>query len=531
MSDLVLNVGDALDVKLVLKVASVGESLTVTATPARVSTLPSVATVVDRQFVENLPLNGRSFQSLITMTPGVVLTPASSTSPGQFSVNGQRSDANYFLVDGVSANVGVAIGTGLGVQGAGAAPGLSAQGGTNSLVSVDALQEFRIESSTYAPEFGRMPGGQLSIVTRSGTNAYHGTAFEYFRDDALDSADYFVVRQGLAKPNEQQHDFGRALGGPIVRDRTFVFASYEGLRLDQPKSAVTEVPSLVSRAAAAATLQPMFAAFPLPNGPDTTRGLAQFSASYSDPSRLNATSVRVDHTFAPSQTMFGRYNYAPSRASSRLGSFAIASASTVGFLENNLQTLTLGSTWLANASLSNDLRVNWSRNAGNNYQQLDAFGGAVLPPAALLHPTFVQGNSSYQMNLSGANAIAANGVNSYNTQRQLNIVDSVLLSKARHQVKLGIDWRRLLPVYNPTNYAQLYTFAGATGALSGTASTVSINAFPSTNHFSHATNVSVFGQDTWQATPRLSLTYGLRWELNPPPGLSGDSSGALTLAT
>src|SRR5262249_51747701 len=228
-----------------------------------------------------------------------------------------------FLVDGVSANVAIAIGTQLAVQGAGSAPGLSAQGGTNSLVAVDALQEFRIESSAYAPEFGRMPGGQISIVTRSGTNAYHGTLFEYFRDDALDSADYFVVRQGLAKPQEQQHDFGGTLGAPIKRDRTFVFASYEGLRLDQPKSAVTEVPSAAARAAASAAMQPIFAGFPLPNGPDTRNGLSQFSASYSDPSRLNATSVRLDHTVTPSLTVFGRYNYAPSTASSRLGSFAI----------------------------------------------------------------------------------------------------------------------------------------------------------------------------------------------------------------
>jgi hypothetical protein len=529
--DVVVHVGDALTLDLELTLGTIADTVTVEAgTPLVDVTSTSVSTVVDRTFVSNLPLNGRSFQSLLWMTPGVVLTPANPTSPGQFSVNGQRPDANYFLVDGVGANVAVVIGTGLGVQGAGATPGLSAQGGTNSLVSIDALQEFRIESSTYAPEFGRMPGGQVSIVTRSGTNAYHGTLFEYFRDDALDSADYFVIRQGLSKPKERQHDFGGTFGGPIERGRTFVFVSYEGLRLDQPKSAVTEVPSLASRAAAAGAVQPMFAAFPLPNGPDTANGLSQFSTSYSDPSRLNATSVRIDHTFATSLTLFGRYNYAPSSASSRLGSYAIASANTIGYLENSLQTLTLGSTWIVTPSVSNDVRFNWSHNAGVNYQSLDGFGGAVVPAPALLHPAFVSGASAYQVYLSATGALVAEGLNSNNTQRQLNIVDSFLVFRSRHQVKFGVDFRRLLPVYQPLNYVQAYTFAGATGALTGIASAVNIGSLSGTNEFSHATNFSAFGQDTWTATPRFSLTYGLRWELNPPPGLSGTSSGALTLA-
>src|SRR5687767_7941566 len=265
--ELVLNVGDALALNLLLKVAGVGETVTVTSEPVRVSTSPAVGTVVDRQFVANLPLNGRSFQSLITMTPGVVLTTASSSSPGQFSVNGQRSDANYFMVDGVSANVGVQPTAGLGPSGAGALPSLSVQGGTNTLVSVDALQEFKIETSTYAAEFGRSPGAQISIVTRSGTNEFHGALFEYFRDDALDSADYFVIRQRLRKPKERQHDFGGVLGGPIQRNRMFVFLSHEALRLEQPRSAVTEVPSLAARLAASEAVKPLLTAFPLPNGP------------------------------------------------------------------------------------------------------------------------------------------------------------------------------------------------------------------------------------------------------------------------
>ncbi len=131
-------------------------------------------------------------RTLILLTPGVVLTPASYGSQGQFSVNGQRSDSNYFTVDGTSANIGIAGGSGLGQSSGGALPGLSPLGGTNTLVSVDAMQEFRIQTSSFAPEFGSTPGGQVSIVTRSGTNELHGDVFDYFRNTVLDASDWYA---------------------------------------------------------------------------------------------------------------------------------------------------------------------------------------------------------------------------------------------------------------------------------------------------------------------------------------------------
>ncbi len=246
--DVILHVQDALELDFEMTVGSVSESITVEAGAPPVNTeSATVSTVVDRTFVENLPLNGRSFQTLITLTPGVVLTATGFNDQGQFSVNGQRADANYFTVDGVSANFGVTGFIAMMQSASGTLPALSASGGTNSLVSVDAMQEFRIQTSSFAPEFGRTPGGQISIVTRSGTNAFHGTLFEYFRNNSLDAKDWFVNFNGLAKPEERLNDFGGVLGGPVIKDKTFFFFSYEGQRLRQPSSLQTVVPDNQSR--------------------------------------------------------------------------------------------------------------------------------------------------------------------------------------------------------------------------------------------------------------------------------------------
>ena len=170
---------------------------------------------------------------------GCSASPPTNEGPGQFSVNGQRSDANYFMVDGVSANFGVQVGP-LGQALGGAIPAFTSQGGTNGFVSVDDMQEFRIQTSSYAAEFGRTPGAQISIVTKSGTNQFHGTAFDYLRNDFFDARNYFDAPP-LPKPPLRQNDFGGTFGGPIVKNKTFFFFSYEGLRLRLPQTASDRV--------------------------------------------------------------------------------------------------------------------------------------------------------------------------------------------------------------------------------------------------------------------------------------------------
>ena len=200
--DIVLNVQDALSIDFALPIGSLAETVTVEGGVPLVNTeSAAVSTVVDQTFVKNIPLNGRSFQDLILLTPGIVtpiptqdfqvLLPRRQT--GEFSVNGQRPEANYYTVDGVSANVGASFGSNMerGAGASGSLPAASALGTTQGLVSVDDLQEFRVQSSTYSAEYGRNPGGQFTFDTSSGTNRLHGAAFDYLRNDLFDANDWF----------------------------------------------------------------------------------------------------------------------------------------------------------------------------------------------------------------------------------------------------------------------------------------------------------------------------------------------------
>src|SRR5467141_4133838 len=249
LTDLILNVQDSVNRNFVLQVGSASESMTVEASALSLNTEnAAVSTVIDRHFVENLPLNGRSFNTLLQLTPGVVIAPVNNAvSPGQFSIAGQRTDSNNFTVDGVSANFGATASFSPGQSGTGTAQALSAVGGTSSLVSVEALQEFRVETSSFAPEFGRSPGGQIILTTRSGTNDLHGGVYEFFRNDVLDANDWFANQAGNPRAAERHNDFGGFLGGPIWKNKTFFFFSYEGARLRIPTTTVIRVPSANAR--------------------------------------------------------------------------------------------------------------------------------------------------------------------------------------------------------------------------------------------------------------------------------------------
>ena len=538
---IVLNVGDERHLQLALKVGSAAQTVTVDGTGLTLNTTDaSVSTVVDRKFVANIPLNGRSFQDLISLTPGVVTQSSqaggSVQSQGDFSVNGQRTETNYYTVDGVSANVGAGPPSGAGQNGTtGSIAGSTALGTSQSLISVDALQEFRVSSSTYSAEYGRTPGGQFSILTRSGTNTFHGTLFDYLRNDVFDANDWFSNHDGIPKTPLRQNDFGGTVGGPVRiphfydgKQRSFFFVSYEGLRLVQPVGASTQyVPSATLRSIAPAPIQAVLNAFPKPTGseiPDSSgdpSGLAPFVAAYSLPANIDATSVRVDQKIGNRLSVFFRYGYTPTNTSSR-------TLSTLFTQQQNSQTYTAGADGALSSHFSNTLRANFSASLSQQQSALDSFGGAIPEDlrAAFGDPDSA---STYQyfpyIYINGVGSSYLNVTRTSNKIRQWNITDSFALSLGKHQLRIGIDERHVVSPLNPPISGVNPYYYSRSDVLNNSASFVYVykdtDARPAFNEF------SAFVQDQWQMRRDLSLSLGLRWEVDPPPS-AADGNPAYT---
>jgi TonB-dependent receptor-like protein len=246
--------------------------------------------------------------------------------------------------------------------------------------------------------------------------------------------------------------------------------------------------------------------------------LAQFNSGYSNPSTLNASSIRLDHAVNSKLTLFGRYNYSPSSLEQRSPPLAGPVLSQVSSVSSSVHTGTAGLTELISPGISNELRANYSNHRNSSKYTLDNFGGAVpLPDSALFPPGYSSANGAFFLYIVGAGQYGQGKLGT-SEQRQINVVDNLSVTMSGHQLKFGVDYRWLAPFSSPFSYRQYSQFSGLTaapgGALSGTASIAQVGAYQPNALLSH--NFSLYGQDTWKIARRLTLTYGLRWDVNPP---------------
>jgi hypothetical protein len=504
-----LVVGQAAVADLSLRIGVVSEQVKVTGDVAVVSvTTQDISGLVGEQQVNNLPLNGRSYDLLLSLNPGIVnFTPektggigvSNSTTGNNFAVSGNRPQQNLFLLNGVEYT--------------GAAENNMQPGGTSQqLLGVDAVREFNVLRDSYGAEYGKRPGGQVIIVTKSGTNQIHGSVYEFLRNNALDAPNYFD--RGSAPPF-QRNQFGGSLGGPVQSDKTFLFGNYEGLRQNLHQTSAAFVPDAASRASAVPSVVPLLNLWPIaPAGAPDFNGIAQVFSSPVQTIREDFGTIRLDHIFSSRNSLASVYTIDDGNdvTATTLNPFS------TDVLNLRQQVFSLEQTHIFSPSTLNVARVGYSRagyfftgepTPGTPAVGVPGFllghqGGAVVVHCS------AASNPQAQIGLAGSN----NGSNLRIARNLYTFEDQVTLKRGRHQLSFGAWFQPFqsnetiaLSQYGQATFASLKTF------LQGTTSSFLYNPSPTGLNWR-----SLFGafyaEDVIRLTPELTVSLGFRNEFS-----------------
>jgi carboxypeptidase family protein len=552
------------DIKLEL--GQMTEAVTIQAETPLIQTSSSElgATITDTQ-IEALPLNGRNFVSLTRTIPGVLRPPPGANIDGAgslawragsgFSANGQRARDNNYLLDGVDNN----------------------ETWLQTVVifpSVDALDEFKIQTSTYAAEFGKSLGGVVNIQIKSGANAFRGNVFDFERNDALDANNFFNNRAGRKKPDFKQHQFGATLGGPIFKDRTFFFADFQGLRINQGQTYVSTVPSLKMRSGDFSEINrtifdPLnpgtpFAGnvipsnridpvsrniinmlYPEPNATGTKASNGQTLNNYVINPVLtrqdNQFDLKLDHNVSASNHAFVRYSFQKTHRNLPATLPHGDAGVTFGAGDGNIkaQSLAFNDTHSFTNTLLNEFRFGWNSikffMTPIDYLQNPA--SAVGLPGINLNDST---SGMTQLTFQNIRNLGANSNQPLITnQNDFQVFDSLTRVSGKHTMKAGgsltLRSREILNAdtivgqfafdNNPTsNCGGILSGCSVTSTtgfdvasfLLGYASQKNRNLFDAKTYTEKRPEAALYVQDDLRATNRLTLNMGLRWDLFVP---------------